>query len=88
MGAGEPLIRLLNDLKNAGLTLWLTGTTAQRPNDPVLSQIYYDTTLSKFVYCLTIRAGAVPAVWTPFTSGGSGISSGNAIVMAKVFGRI
>lgn len=87
-GSSQPFITLLNDLKNACLTLWNSGTTAQRPVDPVLSQIYFDTTTAGFVYCSAIRAGAVPAVWTPFASGGGGISSGNAIVMAKVFGRM
>lgn len=77
MGAGpssQPMITLLNDLKNAALTLWNSGTTAQRPVDPVLSQIYFDTTTGGFVYCSAIRAGAVPAVWTPLGSGGGSTS--------------
>lgn len=61
------MLNLLNDLRNGMVTLWLSGTTGQRPNDPYLGQIYYDTTLGAFVYCSAVRVGSTPAVWTPIT---------------------
>ena len=54
---------LLNDIRNAVVSLWASGTTAQRPHDPVLGQQFYDTTLGATVVCKAIRAGATAAVW-------------------------
>jgi hypothetical protein len=70
------LVNLLNQLQQACTTLWQNGTTAQRPTDPVLSQVYFDTTLGYFVSCSTLRAGASAAVWvrlSPLDAAGVGL---------------
>lgn len=58
---------LLNDLRNAALSLWAGGTVAQRPTDPYLGQLFYDTTTGQYFYCSAVRSGATPAVWTAIT---------------------
>jgi hypothetical protein len=58
------LVNLLNQLRNACTTLWQSGTTAQRPADPVLGQMYFDTSLARPIFCDTIRVGGTPAHWT------------------------
>lgn len=46
--------------------LFASGTTAQRPSNPVLAQQYYDTTLGRLLICTTIATGnnTNDAVWT------------------------
>lgn len=67
---------LLNDLREGLITVWASGTTANRPTNPILSQLYYDTTLVEYLYCSAIRHGATAAVWTPFGSGAGGPAFG------------
>src|SRR4030095_714939 len=66
------LLTLINDLRKACVTLWDSGTSAQRPVDPLFSQLYFDITTAQYLYCSAIRNGAVPAQWTPFGTGGGG----------------
>jgi hypothetical protein len=63
-GDFQSSLQLLGQLRDAALTLWMFGTTAQRPINPVLSQLYFDTTLGAFVYCSAVRNGAIAAVWS------------------------
>jgi hypothetical protein len=64
------LIQLLNDLRLAGQKVGNSGTTAQRPIDPLLGELYYDTTLNSLVMCTATRVAATntPAVWSPVSS--------------------
>lgn len=68
------LIQLLNQLRDGVVSLWYSCTTAQRPNDPYLGQIIFDTTAGALFYCDTIRnaATATPAHWTQVGTGGGG----------------
>ena len=60
-------VRLLNQLRDAAVSLWASGTTTQRPGDPYLGQIFYDTTLAALVSCSAIknRTTGTPAQWIP-----------------------
>lgn len=71
-GASRSHVQLLDDLKDGVETLYASGTTANRPNDPVLYQLFFDTTLNSYIYCSAIRVGATPATWVPFGGGGGG----------------
>lgn len=66
------LRNLLQQLVTAASKIAEGGTTGQRPNDPVLYELYFDSTLGSFVYASAVRVGATPAVWTPLGAGGSG----------------
>jgi len=68
------LVNLLNQLQYAVTTLWASGTTANRPPNPVLGQIYDDLTLGSLVYCTTVATDphSANAVWTPIGGGGGG----------------
>lgn len=71
-GASRSHVQLLDDLKDGVETLYDSGTTANRPNDPVLYQLFFDTTLNSYIYCSAIRVGATPATWVPIGGGGGG----------------
>lgn len=58
------LIGFLNALRQVAVNTTGYGTTAQRPNDPKLGQLYFDSTLAKEIVCTTERVGGVAAVWT------------------------
>jgi hypothetical protein len=68
----KALLIQINDLRKAAITLWDSGPTAERPTDPIFSQLYYDTTTAQYLYCSAIRNGAIAAQWTAFGSGGGG----------------
>jgi hypothetical protein len=61
--ATPELVSFLNVVRNFVQSAEGYGTTAQRPLDPRLGQLYYDTTLAAEVVCSVVRAGAVPATW-------------------------
>lgn len=75
--ASKSTQNLLFDVRQACLTLWQSGTTAQRPPNPVLGQIYDDLTLGSLVYCTTVATGphTSDAVWTPIGGGGAFIQA-------------
>lgn len=56
---------LLADLRFAALWLWASGSTSQRPPNPVLGQIFYDTTVGALFYCSNpgTPASGTPATW-------------------------
>jgi hypothetical protein len=62
------LIQILNDLRNGVITLWPSVTTAQRPTDPQLGQIEFNSTLGILEYCTAARIPGSPgtaAQWGP-----------------------
>lgn len=64
--ASDAALHLFNDLRFAALWLWASGTTAARPANPYLGQLYFDTTLGYIVECTAIGAptAGTPATWT------------------------
>lgn len=58
------LVAFLNTVRNLLAGAEGYGTTADRPVDPRLGQLYYDSTLGAQVVCTTLRVGGVPAVWS------------------------
>jgi hypothetical protein len=58
------LLSLLNQLRTGVVKIAQGDTTANRPNDPLLYEIYFDTTLGQFVYCTAVRNNATPAAWS------------------------
>ena len=72
---GRDGIKFFNDVYFACQWLWASGSTVQRPPNPYLGQMFYDTTLGGApIYC--DNAGAptkgVPPHWSQFGSGGGG----------------
>lgn len=64
--ASDATLHLFNDLRFAALWLWASGTTAARPANPYLGQLYYDTTLGYIVECTAVGSPTTgtPATWT------------------------
>jgi hypothetical protein len=59
------LVTLLNQLRTGTIKIAQGDITSNRPTDPLLYEIYFDSTLGYFVYCSAPRNGSTPAVWTP-----------------------
>ena len=71
---GEPklsaqAIQIMTSLRWAVLQLWASGTTAQRPANPVLGQDFWDTTLNQKVICTNpgVPTQGTPATWQALT---------------------
>jgi hypothetical protein len=71
---GRDGVKFFNDLYFGMQWLWASGTTPQRPPNPYLGQIAYDTTLVAWIGC--DNAGAptkgVPPHWVQFVTGTGG----------------
>ena len=68
--------QLLNQLQYICQYLWASDTTANRPVNPVLGQIFWDTTLGELIQCINIGSPTTgtPATWAPITGGGGAVS--------------
>jgi hypothetical protein len=66
--------QLFNQMYFAIQWLWGSGTTASRPNNPVLGQLFYDTTLGEIIVCINIGSPTTgtPATWAPLSGSGGG----------------
>jgi hypothetical protein len=69
----------LNQLVEAVASLWASGPTSARPKNPVLSQLFYDSTLSQMLICTApaTSPNTSDAVWVQI---GGSVSS----IVAKV----
>ena len=62
----DQAIQMFTAMRWAVLQLWASGTTAQRPVNPVLGQDFWDTTLNQKVICTNAGSPTTgtPATWT------------------------
>jgi hypothetical protein len=66
--------QFMASVRFAVLWLWASGTTAQRPVNPVLGQLFWDITVGGLVVCTNPGSPTTgtPATWAPIGGGGGG----------------